>query len=301
MTIAILGFTSKDIIQTKHDDRIVENIGGKAYYSGVALANLGEKTIIITPIDKNSRHLSEALDIKNIRLFELYTDQVPVYENIYLDENLNDRILKARFGRFKFDESQFTEEMRTQLRGCSYIHLGPANPEQMDHRFLEFLKKDIKTKLTADLDYFIKEVDENGDGKIQELDKLIKTMSYLDIVMISREDAPRIINRPDEETLKFLAEQGPEEAILTKGSDGALIYSKKQDMFHTIPAVTPKKVGGATGAGDTFIAAYLFRRPDHDVEEAGMFAAKITSRKIEMEGALYLHEHDLRLDESVQR
>lgn len=70
------------------------------------------------------------------------------------------------------------------------------------------------------------------------------------------------------------------EVLLTFGSMGSVIYDGT--TFHKIPAYLPKEVVNATGAGDTYMAGYLYKRAKGaGIEEAGRFAAAMTTLKIE--------------------
>ena len=61
---------------------------------------------------------------------------------------------------------------------------------------------------------------------------------------------------------------------------GSLIYDG--ETFHRIPAYVPKEVVNATGAGDTYMTGYLYQRAKGaNIEQAGCFAAAMTTLKIE--------------------
>ena len=61
---------------------------------------------------------------------------------------------------------------------------------------------------------------------------------------------------------------------------GSLIYDG--ETFPRIPAYLPPEVVNATGAGDTYMTGYLYQRAKGaSIEEAGCFAAAMTTLKIE--------------------
>ena len=73
------------------------------------------------------------------------------------------------------------------------------------------------------------------------------------------------------------------EVLLTFGSMGSIIFDGKE--FHTIPAYVPREVADATGCGDTYMTGYLYRRAKNDsIDEAGRFAAAMSTLKIEKMG-----------------
>ncbi len=73
---------------------------------------------------------------------------------------------------------------------------------------------------------------------------------------------------------------GPEEFVLTHG-DGVLVYAGGR--FHEAPFL-PKRILGRSGRGDTCLAAYLSRRISRGPEESTVWAAALTSIKLETAG-----------------
>ena len=67
------------------------------------------------------------------------------------------------------------------------------------------------------------------------------------------------------------------------GSNGSVIYDGKD--FHLIPAYKPTDTVDATGCGDTYMTGYLYcRAKNKSIDEAGRFAAAISTLKIEAMG-----------------
>ena len=61
-----------------------------------------------------------------------------------------------------------------------------------------------------------------------------------------------------------------------------LNFRLKACLLYTSPAYIPKEVVNATGAGDTYMTGYLYKRAKGaSIEEAGRFAAAMTTLKIE--------------------
>jgi sugar/nucleoside kinase (ribokinase family) len=80
-----------------------------------------------------------------------------------------------------------------------------------------------------------------------------------------------------------LCDWGVKEILLTFGSLGSLIYDGRH--FYPIPAYKPRQVVDATGCGDTYMAGYLYKRAKGaTIEEAGRFAAALSTLKIERSG-----------------
>jgi sugar/nucleoside kinase (ribokinase family) len=82
---------------------------------------------------------------------------------------------------------------------------------------------------------------------------------------------------------RMIAEMGPSEIVLTH-RDGVLVYAEGQ--FHAA-GFFPQKLIGRSGRGDTCVAAYVSRRLTASPAEATVWAAAVTSLKMEAEGPFH--------------
>lgn len=282
MAIGIIGFICRDIDIKEAYNSKVEKIGGKAYYEGVALSHIGISTKVMFYTDNNSEEMIKTMvALPNLKLHNLISKETPMIENTYADKDLEIREWRIKHNDFRYTKEMIDDEMKK----CGYILICPLNPREITIDLLKYLKKNTKAKLAGDLDFYISDVKE--DGKIEKIrnKSLEKILSNLEIVIISKKD--RIVKGSDKDILKYIADRGVKEVIMTQGSKGALIYSKEEDRIYNIPAVKPKKIIDATGAGDTFFAGYVASRHNgKNIEEAGNFASKVASAKLEGIGAL---------------
>ena len=94
------------------------------------------------------------------------------------------------------------------------------------------------------------------------------------------------------EAARKLYEWGVKEVLLTFGSMGSVIFDGK--TFHQIPAYEPAVITDATGCGDTYTIGYLYQRAaGASIEEAGRFAAAMSTLKIEKSGPFCGTEADI--------
>ena len=94
------------------------------------------------------------------------------------------------------------------------------------------------------------------------------------------------------EAARKLHEWGVKEVLVTLGSMGSLIFDGKD--FYRIPAYKPQQVVDATGCGDTYTIGYLYRRVSGaSIEEAGRFAAAMSTLKIEKSGPFCGNKEDV--------
>ena len=89
-----------------------------------------------------------------------------------------------------------------------------------------------------------------------------------------------------------LAEWGVKEVLITLGSLGSVIFA--EGCFYRIPAYPPKNIVDATGCGDTYVTGYLYmRNKGASYEEAGCFAAAMSTLKLEASGPFNGTEEDV--------
>ena len=88
-----------------------------------------------------------------------------------------------------------------------------------------------------------------------------------------------------DESVKFLQKNGVRNVVATKGSKGSSVFIG--DKRYDIKPCPAKEVIDPTGAGDTFLAAFIVGLNKYsDYEKAGNFASKIATKNIEKKGAL---------------
>ena len=113
---------------------------------------------------------------------------------------------------------------------------------------------------------------------------------YIDIAKVSLEDCVYLFGMEDieeHEALKRLLATGIDTAVLTLGQRGSIIANTGGEIIE-VPAI-PAKALDTTGAGDTFMAAFLYRYlQTEDLYTAGLFASAAASLLIEKTGGATL-------------
>jgi sugar/nucleoside kinase (ribokinase family) len=104
------------------------------------------------------------------------------------------------------------------------------------------------------------------------------TLAYLDILKSDAVEAEALTGEKDiRKAAQFFAERGPREIVLTH-KDGVLIYADGQ---LTDIGFFPARLDGRSGRGDTCIGTYVAMRLSKPPREAGIWAAAVTSLKME--------------------
>jgi ribokinase len=94
---------------------------------------------------------------------------------------------------------------------------------------------------------------------IRGIEAFKEIFKYVDILLPNKLGAMTLTKAetPEEAAQKFL-DMGIKMVVLTKGSDGAMVFEKSDDGYkeYSVPAFKIKPID-TTGAGDTFCAAFL--------------------------------------------
>lgn len=121
----------------------------------------------------------------------------------------------------------------------------------------------------------------------------VEALKYIDILKVNEHEMEVLTGQTDiKQAALQLAEWGVKEVLITLGSLGSIIYA--EGTFHKIPAYPPKDIVDATGCGDTYATGYLYmRNKGASYEEAGCFAAAMSTLKLEASGPFSKTEEDV--------
>lgn len=279
-TITLIGPITNDTIVK--DNSTHKSVGGAVYYQSSVLERLNVNTKAVITLAKTDEELLTAFP-KNIKLFPVFTDETVKFQNIYPDNNPNHRIQKAIIPhnplKVKYIES-------LNLRDSKAILLGPLSPYDIPLETVEYLSK-LKIPIYLGVQGYLRHL---KDGKIvlKPWDEFKKFLKFVKILFMDENESATILGQqlPLTEVAKTLASFGPDEIIITQGSNGSTIYSKKLDETYKIPAFPPKKIEDPTGLGDTYMAAYAARKLEtKDPKMCGIFASAASVIKLENKGA----------------
>jgi sugar/nucleoside kinase (ribokinase family) len=112
-------------------------------------------------------------------------------------------------------------------------------------------------------------------------DEMQSTLALVDVVKSDAVEAEFLTGEKDLfKAAKFYAELGPREIVLTH-KDGVLILA--DGKFHEM-GFYPARLDGRSGRGDTCVGTYVAKRLSLPPREAGIWAAAVTSLKMENPG-----------------
>ena len=146
--------------------------------------------------------------------------------------------------------------------------------------------------LAVDAQGYLREVRGEKVYPIDWTDK-VEALKYIDILKVNEHEMEVLTGQTDiKQAALQLAEWGVKEVLITLGSLGSIIYA--EGTFHKIPAYPPKDIVDATGCGDTYATGYLYmRNKGASYEEAGGFAAAMSTLKLEASGPFSKTEEDV--------
>ncbi|BDZ68146.1 carbohydrate kinase family protein [Methanobacterium ferruginis] len=206
------------------------------------------------------------------------------FENIYPDENLNHRVQKACIPVSPIEVSHLSS---VDLDDFDAVLISPLSPYDIPFETLQYIsQKRIPIYLGAQ--GYLRHL---KDHKVilepwKDYEKFLK---YVNFLFMDEVEARVIMGDLDlsfEEISRNLSHLGPEEIIITRGDRGSRVYSQKEDTTYKLPAFPSKEKVDPTGLGDTYLAAYAFRRQElADPYECGIFASLVSSLKLENKGA----------------
>jgi sugar/nucleoside kinase (ribokinase family) len=285
--VCVIGHLTKDIVQT--GDREKELPGGTAYYSGVALRKLGMSVAVVTKLNRRDISLVKQLEREDVRVFWARSDRTTTFRNVN-KEGSDDREQWVRAVADPFSHSDVAGVE------AKIFHLGPLTQEEISPEEIQYLAE--KAVVSLDVQGFVRKVEETDRDwaavrQVQWNEKE-KVLPYVNVLKANEEEARFLSQEHDLERIAAdLSRRGPEEVLITCGGDGSLLYAGGRP--HWIPAYPPKRKVDPTGAGDTYMAAYLYyRNKTTCLDEAAKFAAMASSLKLEHYGPFCGGEEDVR-------
>ncbi len=269
--IAFVGHYTKDTIVYPHLTRTVD--GGAFYYGANVAGRMGLATAVVTRLAREDWHVVTELTRLGVMVLARATPASTHLRLTYPTANLDERTIELTSSAGPFAVEEMAE---VQARAFA---IGASVRGEVPDEVVETLA--AKAAIVAlDVQGFIRVV---RDG-ILTFDDWPGKESILRHVTVLKTDAveARLITGESDRHVaaKRLAAYGPREVLLTHGG-GVLVYH--DGSFHEAPFV-PKEVRGRSGRGDTCTSAYLARRLTAPPGEAVIWAAAVTSLKLEAEG-----------------
>ena len=269
--IAFIGNYTKDTIIDGKGERLVD--GGAFNYGANVAVRLGLKTCAVTRLSQQDSRVVRKLEELGVDVYPEYTSDSTRLRLVYPTENPDDRLIYVDGSAGSLRPEQVANlTVKTAVVGASFR--GEAG--------LDVLKT-LNAKgaqIAVDVQGYVRSV---KDGLLvpepwPEKEQVLPLVQFLkaDIAEAEILTGTRDLRR----AARMLSGLGSGEIVLTH-RDGVLVYDG--ESYHEA-GFYPAALVGRSGRGDTCIAAYSCRRLVSDPAQATIWAAAITSLKMETNG-----------------
>jgi len=266
--VLYIGNYTKDTIVSPAGTKSVD--GGAVNYAAHAAAKLGMKVAVVTRLAKEDEHVVKKLTQAGIDCYPTYTPQSTIMKLEYPSTDPDIRMLSVTgtAGTITAGDVE-TINARAAVIGSSLR--GEVGGDVV--RKL----KEKKMIVAVDLQGFVR-VLRGIELKYEPWEEMQSTLTDVEVVKSDAVEAEFLTGETDIfKAAKFYADMGPREIVLTH-KDGVLIYADGQ--FHELNFY-PARLVGRSGRGDTCVGTYVAKRLSMDPREAGIWAAAVTSLKME--------------------
>lgn len=286
MRVTVFGYLCRDrnVLPSGETSEIV---GGKGLFATAALSQSGVTTDLITWLPTSDLVLLAALTP-----YAVAPQVIPIPTGTV---NTNTHRGAVTVATTKLDPKSvtvgdLTAEMRQAITGSDVILLMPDIEGKISLELIKYLSDTLGLTLAVDIGKYFRQ--HNPDGTLQPRypwPGQAELLRFTRTVFLSAEDIQPALQTGESilSLARDMAEQGPAEVIVTEGDRGAQIFSRETNELIHVPAFVPPALVDPTGAGDTFIGAFVAERlATDDLHAAGRYASMAASMKLAHPGPL---------------
>jgi len=269
--IAFVGHYTKDTIVTPQQTRTVH--GGAFRYGAYVVAQMELKAAAITRLAREDFEAVDDLTRMGVKVLANPTAQSTCLRLVYptADPDQRSISMEGYAGAFTL-----AEVAPVQAR---VFHIGASIRGEVPLEVIKALAQK-GGRISLDVQGFIRV---NQDGRLVHAPwpEKARVLEFVDVLKTDGVEAEILTGKKDlKEAAKNLAGFGPQEIVVTHRA-GVLVCT--DGHFYEAPFF-PREVRGRTGRGDTCTAAYLGKRLTASPAEATIWAAALTSLKMEQDG-----------------
>jgi sugar/nucleoside kinase (ribokinase family) len=266
--VLYIGNYTKDTIVSPVGIRNVD--GGAVNYAAHAAARLGKKVAVVTRLAREDERVLEALTRAGIDSYVTYTPTSTLLKLEYptADPDLRTLSVTSTAGSITAREVQDLDAPAAVIGSSLRGEVG-----------LDVIRKlkEKKMLVAADMQGYVR-VLRGVELNYEPWQEMPSTLALIDVVKSDAVEAEFLTGERDiRNAAKIYAEMGPSEIVLTH-RDGLLIYAGGE--FHEM-GFYPASLIGRSGRGDTCLGAYVAMRLSMSPRQAGIWAAAVTSLKME--------------------
>lgn len=271
LDLVLVGAISKD--ENIYTDRNERSIGGAVTYGAFSAKRSGSHVGVITKLAEKDHHLLDQFGDEQIPVWVLPSKQTTSIRNVYHSSDKESRTCTCLAAVDAFSPENLPNISTKIIHAAALINGEiPLQTLQSMTRIAE-VGLDIQGFMRVCHDS--KMVLENSD----ELTQALNSVTYLKTDASEAEIFTAKTNLV--EAALEMAMMGPKEIVISHNKELVLAC---QGKIYRAP-LTPRKINGRTGRGDTLFCSYLARRTQGDEPfQALQFAAALVSLKLESPG-----------------
>ena len=266
--VVYIGNYTKDIIVSPEGVKNVD--GGAVNYAAHAGARLGFKVAVLTHLSKEDQRVIDNLQQAGVACLPIYTPNSTCVKLEYPTLDVDRRTLYVTS-----TAGSFTTAEVEPIQAKTFV-IGTTLRGEVSLEVVLALKMK-KTRLAADVQGFIRVL--RDQTLVHEpWEEMQAVLACIDILKTDAMEAEFLTGSSDiHKAAHVLAAAGPSEIVLTH-KEGLLLHAMGED--HEI-GFYPRSLNGRSGRGDTCLGAYAALRLRYPPKQAGIWAAAVTSLKME--------------------
>jgi sugar/nucleoside kinase (ribokinase family) len=269
--IVFIGHYTKDTIVYPHSTRTVD--GGGFFYGANVAARMGLRIAVVTRLARQDWHVVDELERLGVMVFARETPASTHLRLTYPTANLDERTIELTSSAGPFTSDEVAD---VQARAFA---IGASVRGEVPAEVVEALAA-RGAMVALDVQGFIRVV-EDGRLSFDDWPGKESVLRHVTVLKTDAVEAERITGESDRYVAaRRLAALGPREVLLTHGGGVLVLHA---GSIHEAPFV-PDEIRGRSGRGDTCTSAYLSRRLTAPPADAVIWAAAVTSLKLEAEG-----------------
>ncbi len=269
--MAFLGHYTKDTIVTPSGTRIAD--GGAFFYGANVAVRMGLRTAAVTRLAEEDFHVVDELRHLGVDVMALPSRGSTCLRLEYPSDNPDQRTITVTSQADPFNP----EDVEPVESRCFVI--GASIRGEVSRKVLEELAG-RGAQIALDVQGYIRVV-RSGVLVHEEWPEMESILSLVDVLKTDAVEAESLTGSAEiREAAKVLHGYGPSEIVLTH-RDGLLVYAGEEfyeERFFS------KETIGRSGRGDTCVVAYMGRRLTAPAQESAVWAAAVTSLKLESNG-----------------
>lgn len=267
----ILGHISKDIIVTPDGEEHLT--GGAVVYSSIAARRINTHVMALTKLSRDDFSLLSIFRANQVPVVHCLSPQTTSIRNTYLTSDRERRMCEAVSVAAAFDLDDIPGDIKADL-----YYLGGLIEGEFSEGLIEPLSQ--LGKAAVDAQGFLR-VNENGRLVFRDWPAKKIYIPMLSYLKVDAAEAEILTGTKDcDKAALMLNEWGAEEVMVTQNSGVTVCVN---GTLYTSP-FTSRNLTGRTGRGDTCFSAYCNWRKNHSPRESCLFAAALTSLKMEKPG-----------------